>query len=297
MPALSYGTPDITSDDAGLFGPGSVSWRVHADPVIGVGGLRAILLQTMLPGPMVAAATASDYRRDPWGRLARTAEYIGAITYGTTAEAEHAAAMVRGLHTRLGLDDPAWLLWVHAGFVDSLLDCYRRSGAPMTAGDADAYVCEQVTAARLIGLEPAGVFDDVASLHEYLRIVQPTLQATPQAVDFVRFALVPPMPAKVRWLTPAAPGWATLMGTAFALLPARVRGALAQGLSREGVPLLGGLLAPAGRLVAAGPLVDVQATMTLRAMRVSLARVPAEVREGPHLKAARERLGLGPREL
>ena len=56
-------------------------------------------------------------------------------------------------------------------------------------------------------------------------------------------------------------------------------------------------LAPAGRLVAAGPLVDVQATMTLRAMRVSLARVPAEVREGPHLKAARERLGLGPREL
>lgn len=292
MPALSYGTPDVSSDDPGLFGPGSVSWRVHADPVIGVGGLRAILLQTMLPGPMVAASTASDYRRDPWGRLARTAEYIGAITYGTTAEAEHAAGMVRRLHARLGLDDPAWLLWVHAGFVDSLLDCYRRSGAPMTAEQADAYVAEQVTAVQLVGLDPADVFDDVASLQEYLRTVTPTLVATPEAVDFVRFALVPPMPAKVRWLTPAAPGWATLVGTAFALLPARVRGALAQGLAQAGVPIVGGLFAPAGRLVAAGPLIDVQATMTLRAMRLSLARVPAGVREGPHLKAARTRLGL-----
>jgi uncharacterized protein (DUF2236 family) len=297
MPALAYGTPDVTSDDPGLFGPGSVSWRVHADPVIGVGGLRAILLQTMLPGPMVAAATASDYRRDPWGRLARTAEYIGAITYGTTAEAEHAAAMVRALHARLGLDDPEWLLWVHAGFVDSLLDCHQRSGAPMTAAEADQYVAEQVAAAELVGLDPAGVFDDVAGLRDYLRMVQPTLVATEQAVDFVRFALVPPMPTKVRWLTPAAPGWTTLMSTAFALLPARVRGALAQGLASEGVPLLGGLLGPAGRFVAAGPLIDVQATMTLRTMRLSLSRVPASVREGPHLKAARERLGLGANEL
>ncbi|MCB0914333.1 MAG: DUF2236 domain-containing protein [Actinobacteria bacterium] len=292
MPELTYGQPDTQSSDPGLFGPQSVTWRVHADPVIGVGGVRAILLQTMLPGPMVAAAAASDYRRDPWGRLARTAEYIGAITYGTTDEAEHAASKVRRLHRSLGLDDPAWLLWVHAAFVDSLLDCYRRSGARLSADDADRYVREQRLAAELIGLDPDDVFGDVASLKLYLREVTPSLQATPEAVDFVRFALVPPMPAKVRWLTPAAPGWATIVTTAFALLPARVRSTLAAGLSSAGVPLVGGVLAPAGRLVAGGPMLDVQATLTLRTMRVALGRLPRSVREGPHLNAARQRLNL-----
>lgn len=297
VPELSYGQPDTTSTDPGLFGPDSVTWRVHADPVIGVGGVRAILLQTMLPGPMVAANSASDYRRDPWGRLARTAEYIGAISYGTSEEAERAAAKVRRLHHTLGLDDPDWLLWVHAAFVDSLLDCYRRSGAPMTAADADRYVAEQQRAAELVGLPAADVFDTVGGLKMYLRDVQPSLVATPEAVDFVRFALVPPMPAKVRWLTPAAPGWATIVTTAFALLPAQVRGRLAAGLSSAGVPLVGGVLAPAGRLMAGGPLLDLQATLTLRTMRVALARVPRGVREGPHLRAARERLELQSLEL
>jgi uncharacterized protein (DUF2236 family) len=292
VPELAYGQPDTTSSDPGLFGPASISWRVHSDPVIGVGGVRAILLQTMLPGPMIAAAESSDYRRDPWGRLARTAEYIGAITYGTTDEAERAAGMVRRLHQRLGLDDPEWLLWVHAGFVDSLLGCYRRSGAPMSAAEADQYVAEQRIAAELVGLNPADVFADVASLKMYLLEVEPSLIATDEAVDFVRFALVPPMPTKVRWLTPAAPGWATIVSTAFALLPARVRGALAAGLSSSGVPLVGGIFAPAGRLVAAGPMLDLQATVTLRTMRTALARLPQAVREGPHLSAARQRLDL-----
>jgi uncharacterized protein (DUF2236 family) len=293
VPALAYGEPDITTPDPGLFGPQSVSWRVHADPVIGIGGIRAILLQTMLPGTMIAAAQASDYRRDPWGRLARTAEYIGAITYGTAAEAERAAAMVRRLHERLGLDRPKWLLWVHAAFVDSLLDCYRRSGAPLATGEADTYVREQVTAAELIGLNAADVFDDVAGLRTYLASVEPTLAATDEAVDFVRFALVPPMPGKVRWLTPAAAGWAGVVGCAFTLLPPRVRGLLADRLAAEGVPLIGSaVVGPAGRLLAATRLVDLQATLAVRTVRASLAGVPAGVREGPHLRAARVRLAL-----
>lgn len=289
-PRLAYGDPDTDSTDPGLFGPDSVSWRVHSDPAIGIGGLRAILLQAMHPGAMTAAAKTSDYRRDPWGRLARTAEYIGVITYGTTAEAERAAASVRAVHAHLKLDRPDWLLWVHAAFVESLLDAYRRSGAPLTSAEADQYVDEQREAARLIGLDPDDVFADVASLKAYVAAEEPHLRATPEAVDFVRFALVPPMPTKVRWLTPAAPGWATLMGAALALLPGNVRGELIAGLSEQGVPLAGGVLAPAGRFLASNRLADIQATLTLRGLRLALARVPESAREGPHLKAARERL-------
>jgi len=293
-PRLAYGLPDTTSADPGLFGPNSVTWRVHADPAIGIGGLRAILLQAMHPGAMVAAAGSSDYRSDPWGRLARTAEYIAAITYGTTAEAQRAAAAVRAVHRHLGLDRPEWLLWVHAAFVESLLDSYRRSGAPMTAAQADAYVREQVRAAELVGLSADMVFDDVAGLDAYIADVNPTLMATDEAVDFVRFALVPPMPTKVRWLTPAAPGWATLMATAVALLPARVRSDLIAALTSAGVPVAGSLLAPAGRWLVGTKLADVQATITLRGFRLALARLPESAREGPHLRAAKERLHLGP---
>lgn len=293
MPALAYGDPDSTSADPGLFGPDSVTWRIHADPAIGVGGLRAILLQTMLPGPMVAAAESSDYRRDPWGRLFRTAEYIGAITYGTSEEAERAAAMVRRLHARLGLDDPDWLLWVHAAFVDSLLGAYRRSGAPLAPGDADAYVREQVAAAELVGLSADAVFDDEAGLRAYMAGVEPQLRATAEAVDFVRFAFVPPMPTTVRWLTPAAGGWAAIIACAFGLLPRRVRGDLGRELASAGVPMIGAALAPAGRLLAAAPLADWQATLALRSLRVSLGRLPDSMREGPHLRAARTRLALG----
>ncbi len=292
MPQLAYGEPDTTSPDPGLFGPASVTWRVHADPAVGVGGLRAILLQAMLPGPMIAAAASSDYRRDPWGRLARTAEYIGAITYGTTDEAERAAAMVRRLHARLGLDDPAWLLWVHAAFVDSLLDAYRRSGAPMTDAEADAYVHEQREAARLVGLDPAAVFGDAAGLRAYLGAIERDLLATEEALDFLRFAFVPPLPTTVRWLTPAAPGWAAIVSAAFALLPAPARGQLARGLAGEQIPLLGSPLGLTSRLIAASPLVSLQGTMALRSLRISLARLPAAVREGPHLRAARTRLAL-----
>jgi uncharacterized protein (DUF2236 family) len=291
-PRMAFGEPDTETADPGLFGPESMSWRVHSDPAIGIGGLRAILLQAMHPGAMAAAAQTSDYRRDPWGRLARTAEYIGVITYGTTAEAERAAASVRAVHSHLGLDRPEWLLWVHAAFVESLLDSYRRSGAPLSDAEADRYVDEQREAARLIGLDPDEVFDDVASLRDYVASEVPGLAATDEAVDFVRFALVPPMPAKVRWLTPAAPGWATLMGTALALLPHRVRGDLIAALSRQGIPLAGGVLAPAGRMLLGNRLADVQATVTLRGLRIALAQLPESAREGPHLRAARERLAI-----
>ena len=38
--------------DDGLFGPGSVTWRVHLEPVLWVGGFRALLLQSLHPRVM-----------------------------------------------------------------------------------------------------------------------------------------------------------------------------------------------------------------------------------------------------
>ena len=84
--------------DVGLFGPGSATWAVHSDAAILIGGIRALLLQTMHPLAMAGVAEHSAYRSDPTGRLWRTSAYVGTTTFGSTAQAEQAVAIVRRVH-------------------------------------------------------------------------------------------------------------------------------------------------------------------------------------------------------
>src|SRR6187431_122455 len=64
------------------FDDGAVIRRVHADASMFVGGLRALLLQSLHPLAMAGVAAHSDYRVDPWGRLQRTADFLAATTFG-----------------------------------------------------------------------------------------------------------------------------------------------------------------------------------------------------------------------
>ena len=122
--------------DAGIFGPDSVAWRLHADPAMLVGGLRALLVQALEPRAMAAVDQHSKFREDPWGRLERTTNFVVSTTYGDTAAAEAAAGIVRKVHERIhGTDpvtglpysgsDPDLLLWIHAVEVESFLLAYR----------------------------------------------------------------------------------------------------------------------------------------------------------------------------
>src|ERR1700712_5812974 len=87
--------------DPGLFGPDSVTWRIHGDPSMLVGGFRALMLQAVHPLVMAGFDDNSLFRGDPWGRLQRTGEWVATVTFGTTAEAERAGARLRGGHRRL----------------------------------------------------------------------------------------------------------------------------------------------------------------------------------------------------
>ncbi|MGY1807286.1 oxygenase MpaB family protein [Blastococcus sp. SYSU D00669] len=221
---------DDADDLLGFFGPESVTWRVHSDPTFSVAGLRALLLQALHPVAMDGVARNTAAREDPWPRLVRTAAYVDTLTFGTRREALRAVRRVRGIHRRLGgveettgreyrVDDPDLLLWVHCCEVDSLLSVARRGGVPLTDDDADRYVAEQVTAAVLVGAAEADVPRSVAALAAYFDAVRPSLALTPAARDAARLVLLPPMPAWVRFLTPARPAWGTLASLAFASLP------------------------------------------------------------------------------
>jgi uncharacterized protein (DUF2236 family) len=266
--------------DPGLYGPDSVTWRVHADPTMALAGLRALLLQALHPLAMSGVAQHSDFRADPWGRLFRTAEYVGVTTYGTTAEATRAAARVRGIHRKLGgiepesgrayrVDDPHLLTWVHCVEVESFLTTAVRSGLRLSRSEQDAYYAEQLANARLVGLTTAPA--SVAEMADYFRGMQPELRVTAEGRAAARFVLFPSMPTKVAYATPARPAWAALAGTAAAMLPRWARR-----LYR-----LPGL-----------PTTDLGATAAGIAFRTGLLAIPDALRDGPHVKAAKARMAL-----
>ena len=70
-------------------------WRVHADTAMFVGGIRALLLQSLHPVAMLCVSQHSGFRGDPWGRLQRTSRFLATTTYGTVAHAERSIRIVR----------------------------------------------------------------------------------------------------------------------------------------------------------------------------------------------------------
>jgi len=222
----------VPTEDTGYFGPESISRRVIGDPAAGVGGIRALFLQALHPRAMAGVAQHSNFADDFWPRLRRTAEYVTTVAFGTTEEADTAAAHVRRVHRSVrgidevtGLpyaaDDPDLLRWVHVTEVSSFLDAVRRGGLRLTDEEADRFYAEQVTAAELLGA--TGIPSDRAAVARYLAEVRPELRASSVAREAaVRLAL-PPMPARVQLLTPARPAWAAVATLAYSLLPAWAR--------------------------------------------------------------------------
>ena len=222
----------VPTVDTGYFGPGSISQRVIGDPAAGVGGIRALFLQALHPRAMAGVAQHSNFAENFWPRLRRTAEYVTTVAFGSTAEADAAAArvrrvhrMVRGIDEVTGLpyaaDDPDLLRWVHVTEVSSFLDAVRRGGLRLTDDEADEFYAEQVTAAGLLGA--TGIPASRAEVADYLVAVRPELRASPVAREAaVRLAL-PPMPLRVQLFTPARPAWAGVAALAYSLLPAWAR--------------------------------------------------------------------------
>ena len=192
-----------------------------------VGGLRALLVQALEPRAMAAVDQHGRFREDPWGRLARTTNFVIDTTYGDTATAEAAAARVRAVHTHIhGIDtvtgrayradDPDLLLWIHAVEVDSFLIAYRTFAGSLSRADGDQYVAEMARVAEMVELPAAMAPRSEADLRDYLRSVR-GLQVTPAARDGLRVILFPPMHPAFR------PLWAIPATAAVSILPSYAR--------------------------------------------------------------------------
>ena len=182
--------------DPGLFGPESVTWYVHGDASMIVGGVAALMLQALHPLAMAGVAEHSNFKEDPLGRLSRTSSFVTATTYGSTEVAESLIAAVREVHTRVhgvapdgrpySAEDPALLRWVHVAEVASFLRAHRRyHPRPVRGDDLDRYFDETAVVAERLGAPD--VPRSRAEVSEYLRAVRSELVAGDQALDTMRF--------------------------------------------------------------------------------------------------------------
>ncbi|MFJ8659811.1 oxygenase MpaB family protein [Streptomyces sp. NPDC093795] len=212
------------------FGPDRPIRVVHGDASMYIGGLAALLLQSLHPTAMAAVAAHSGFQGDPWGRLQRTSTFLAVTTFGTSEDAEAAVARVREVHGRIHgttpegvpyhASDPHLLGWVHVAETACFLRAHQRYGrAPLGPVAADGYVADMAQVARRLGVErPPGTR---AALTARLTEYRPELRATPASRSAARFLLSePPLPALARL------PYRFLAAAAVELLPAWARAAL-----------------------------------------------------------------------
>ncbi|MBB6628673.1 DUF2236 domain-containing protein [Nocardioides sp. KIGAM211] len=205
------------------FAPDSAIARVHGDASMFVGGIRALLLQTLHPTAMRAVSEHSGFRGDMWGRLARTSRYLAVTTFGTADDAQQAVDMVRTIHSRItgtmpdgttyAASDPHLLMWVHVAEVDSFLRAHQVYGKdPLDQAGRDEYVAQTAEVAARLGVVDPPTTE--AALAEVLAAYRPELRATPEAREAVSFLLLkPPLPLAAR-----AP-YGVLVAAAVGLMP------------------------------------------------------------------------------
>lgn len=213
-----------TVTDFGLFGPGSLAWRLHKEPALLIGGLRALMLQALHPLAVASMEDFSRYKEDTWGRYDRTTGYVMTTIFGTTVEAEKAGRKVRAVHARIhgvdkvtgelySADDPTLLLWVHATLVESFVLAYERYVRRLTGVERDRYVAEMVRQARLVGLAPASVPNTWEANAAFIESLRDRLQTTPGSDAALETVLRPPL---AFWRRPF---WWLLGQSALALMP------------------------------------------------------------------------------
>jgi uncharacterized protein (DUF2236 family) len=313
------GLPDVRlledeHPDPGVFGPGSVTWRVGREPLLLLGGGRALLMQVSNPLVAQAVVDHSDYATDPFGRLARTVRWLVAVTFGTNREAREATAQLSAVHRRVkGALDPAnattelpagtqytaqqpeLARWVHATVVQSMLATRDALVGPMPAADRDAMVREWDRVAALLEVPAGLLWPSAAALDAYVDArVGEMAAAGPAAVPASRAAaevvLHPPLPSPI-----LRPGFASVAFLTAGLLPAPLRTAYGVRWTtwhvRAHRAVCSSVRAAQDRLPRAlrvSPLHDVALG---RALGKGLARTSADVRAVRQLAAAVDREG------
>jgi uncharacterized protein (DUF2236 family) len=196
---------------------------VHADASMFIGGLRALLLQTLHPLAMAGVAQHSDYKTDPWGRLQRTADFLAATTFGPADEAQRIIDRILHVHSFVvgtasdgrpySANDPHLLRWVHVVEVDSFLTAHTRFGEQtLTQSQRDGYVEDMSIIATKLGVTAPPKTE--RALRDQMKSFKNELHSTAESRDAIKYLMFnPPLPY------PARAAYYSLVAATVATLP------------------------------------------------------------------------------
>jgi uncharacterized protein (DUF2236 family) len=219
------------------FEDGSMLRRVHRERVLALSGPRALLMQAAHPLAVHGLLAHSSALDEPYERLARTAETMDTIAFGSRADADRVTRRVRTMHKRVrghlgeavGIypagtpyraDDPQLLLWVLFTLVDSALVVYGRYVRSLSRAEQAALWEDYKVIGRLFGLADGELPETLAELDAYrTRMLEgDELLVTDWARRRARqIVLAPPVPLLAR------PLLETVNFVTIALLPDRIR--------------------------------------------------------------------------
>ena len=180
-PAPDYDAPP---GDPGLFGPDTVTWKIHADfPSMMAGGLASLMLQALHPLALAGVWDHSAFRTDTLGRLRNTTAFVGRTTYAPRAAAEAAIERVRAIHRGVrgtaedgrpySADDPHLLDWVHCAGCWCFMRAYERYCQRIPRAMQDRYLAEMTRIAEALGARE--VPRSAAELDAFFARVRPEL--------------------------------------------------------------------------------------------------------------------------
>ena len=182
--ALASVLSNAAGDVEGVFGEGSLFWRVNREAIVFLGAGRALLLQLAHPWVAAAIAEHSHAAADPIGRFHRTFGVVYTMVFGSR---EQALAAARRLHARheavtgtmtedagpfrrgspYSANDIAALRWVFATLIDTALLAHDLVLPPLGQDERERYYAESFLFAGLFGLERGDLPADWAAFTAY----------------------------------------------------------------------------------------------------------------------------------
>lgn len=182
----------------GLFGPGSMTWRVWREAPWVTSMMAMLLLEIAHPGVGAGVVQNSNFQSDVIGRARRTVASTAAWVFGDLQTAITTSYKIHKLHARVRgtipaevsprlagqpyrANDTQLLFWVHATIVDYVWRMYEYFVEPLSAAELERYHEESNLLAILMGVPPDEVPATWADFRAYMdRIVNgDTLEVGP----------------------------------------------------------------------------------------------------------------------
>lgn len=265
------------SGRAGLFGPGSITWRINRESALFLGAGRAALLQLAHPWVATALEHHSTLMRRPIARFHSTFRIVFTMVFGSLDQATAAARQLYSTHTYIKgelaegagrfahgshyeANEIAALRWVFATLIDSAVLAYEFVLPPLSEAELAAYYAESLTMAALFGLPRETLPPDWKGFLTYCREMEQsdqlgvTTSARAMAQSLLSGAgtwIKPP-----HWYRALTTGWLAPRFRQEFALPSGWRDQAAEALARRRITRLFRALPQAARFV--GPYHEAQ---------------------------------------